>query len=72
MNYHKDHVASCLCCKYLWCQDASRGYSELTPGSPLEIGCEQGVFEFNEYDVTIFFENLHDLGRECKFYEAKD
>ena len=72
-NKHKDHVASCLCCKHLWVWDEESGYSEYTPGSPAGIECNKKEFKPLDFTwLTSELKKLHDRGKTCKSFEGKD
>ena len=74
MNMHKDHTATCMCCKHFDFDSGSPGYSELTPGTDPSIGCRvtktlSGMFYGYKGN------NLHDLQeicQQCIWYEPRD
>lgn len=71
INLHDGHLASCLCCKNFYTNDASPGYSEWTPGESMSIYCLRGHFDFDEYNATEMFQRLHDLGQTCVDFQPR-
>ena len=73
MNKHKDHIASCLCCKYLYGNLGATPYSDVTPGWGARIDCEKDHFGYESDDCwQEALADLHDRGRTCRDYEPKD
>lgn len=71
-NIHKDHVASCLCCTYLSATPETQDFSEVTPGYPARITCDENCFK---YDLPIdlkLLRILHDTGSNCVKFKAKE
>lgn len=40
----------CVFCKYFYLDMADPGYSSLTPGSDMAMGCRKGVWSHKKYD----------------------
>lgn len=74
VNTHKGHIASCLCCKFLECHEATPHYSERTPGSAAEVGCREGEFDriSGARLTSNLLQMLHDRGAVCKSFEPKE
>jgi hypothetical protein len=74
LNRHVDHIASCLCCKKLiGDMGDNRHMEDVTPGTPAEIACLDGIFSFDENDnFPKILKTLHDSGRICKFFLPRE
>jgi len=72
INMHKGHSASCLCCEYLSAIDATPGYSDMTPGSPMALYCSKSHWDFDGFSVYELFDKMHDIGLKCEDFEVKD
>lgn len=42
----------CLECKNFWYSEASRGYSEMTPGCDATMDCALGKWDWDKFDDT--------------------
>ena len=68
-NVHGDHVASCLCCAKFSGSMGESDWSDVTPGSPGSIDCDDGEFSFGENDgFGEILEVIHNTARHCKLF----
>ncbi len=70
-NIHKDHVASCLCCKSFILDMGDGGYSDMTPGYDAYIRCSSRKFEFGVNDIFDPHE-VFAMGETCKKFNGRD
>jgi len=71
-NYHNDHIASCLCCKYFYGSLGEPGYSEWTPPYPSYIECKKGEFDFGPGDgFFTMISTIHNTALHCTLYSPK-
>ena len=68
---HKDHVASCFCCKHFYMTMGDEGYSEYTPGLPPEVSCRKGRFDFGRGDYFDLHETFS-IGETCRKFNGRD
>ena len=66
MNRHGDHIASCLCCSFLYLTLGEPGYSEWTPGTHAHAYCEKGHIKDWETEGSNILKVIHDRARNCK------
>lgn len=71
LNMHDDHVASCLCCRFLSSSDAEPGYGEYTPGSTASISCSENVVDFDPYYFIRSLRLMHDWGPYCPRFSPR-
>ncbi len=65
-------MRNCLHCVQFMFLGGHSGYSEMTPGSDVEMYCSQGVWEFDAC-LTTEAEFLHNMNsaETCTLYEAR-
>jgi hypothetical protein len=69
MNMHGDHVASCLCCRWLNF-DYESDWSEVTPG--MGDYCECKKKHFVRMSMSEDLHLLHVYAPECPDFQARD
>lgn len=63
----------CFGCKYFQWENASPGYSEMTPGDDFGISCLKGVWRFDAFQTTQDeFEGILKTAETCEHFELRD
>jgi hypothetical protein len=65
---------NCLFCKEFYFMDGQPGYSEMTPGSNAEIGCDKKYWELDQiFDTEESYRQKMLRAKTCKdFVERED
>ena len=63
---------TCLLCKHFYFEPEEPGYSELTPGCEMKIGCYKEYWQFNPQDEEQVYRIKMLTARSCKDYEKTD
>lgn len=57
----------CIYCQHFYMWEAEQEWSEVTPGSDLEIGCAKGHWRVNNYSITTQqYRGYLEMANTCK------
>ena len=63
---------TCLDCEHFYFEPACRGYSDMTPGWDMRIGCYKDNWELDKYeDTTEDYREYLLSARECSDFEER-
>jgi hypothetical protein len=63
-------MKNCIDCKHFYMFSAEPGYSDMTPGTDMSIGCSKDKWRFRPMDDTecSFRDKMH-TAKKCEHYE---
>lgn len=71
INYHKDHIASCLCCEHLELHEKGPPYSDVSGGDAAYFECRREVFRPKYAPDQEDFHSLQIIGQTCPKFQAR-